>query len=118
MKEIKLLIATLLKLSINEVKGFPELHTKMKEQDKLMNDIQELAKKEKTLLGRVIKFPRADSYAIYIITKINKKTVGLAWVDYCDGWKIDGAVTALYDIDLAIETIKGEDKLLQLFGKK
>ena len=118
MKEIKLLIAALLKLSMNEVKGFPELHAKMKEQDKLMDDIRELAKKEKTLLGRVIKFPRADSYAIYIITKINKKTVGLTWVDYCDSWKINGAVTALYDIDMATTTIRGEDKLLQLFGKK
>jgi hypothetical protein len=118
MKELKLLIAELLKLSMNEAKGFPELHTKMKEQDKLMNDIRELAKKEKTLIGRIVKFPRADSYAIYIITKINKKTVGLTWVDYCDGWKIDGAVTALYDIDIASKKVKGEDMLLELFSGK
>ena len=88
MKEIKDKIQELLILSNTpiELKGFDALSKKMKEQDDLMNEISELSKKNKTLIGRTISFPVADGGAIYIITKINKKTVKLTWIDYCDGY--------------------------------
>jgi hypothetical protein len=31
----------------------------------------------------------ADSYALYLITKINKTTVQLTWLDWCDAWQDD-----------------------------
>jgi hypothetical protein len=38
-------------------------------------------------VGRVVKFGVSDGYARYIITKINKKTVKLEWLDYADRYR-------------------------------
>jgi hypothetical protein len=31
----------------------------------------------------------ADSYALYLVTKVNARTVQLTWLKYCDAWVDD-----------------------------
>lgn len=62
---------------------------KMNKQDDLMEELETLARAQKTLLGRTQRFPMADSYALYLITKVNKKTVELTWLNWCDAWVDD-----------------------------
>jgi len=89
----------------------------MKRQEQLQEEIDELAKELDTLMGRQIKFPRADSYAYYIITKVNKKTVEITWVSYCDAWQDSRAgYQSLLDIDYARQQVRGQDALEKLFG--
>lgn len=86
--------------------------------DALMDDMKQQARKEKTLLGRMIKFPCADGYAMYVITKVNKATVKIVWVDYSDGYVDDRCgYGAMLDIAYAKSKIKGEDVLEKLFKK-
>ncbi len=69
---------------------FSELfNKKMKEQERLIAELIPLCRAQKTLLGRTVRFPHADSYALYLVTKVNKKTVFLTWLDYCDAWVDD-----------------------------
>ncbi len=115
MEEIRKKIQELLTLSKEETKGWDGLKAKMKSQDDLMNELKTLAKANKTLLGRIIRFPYADSHAVYVITKVNKKTVRIDWVDYCDGWQDDRCgVAANLDIRFATQRIHGADGLEQL----
>lgn len=91
----------------------------MKRQEQLHDEIDKLAKANNTILGRQIKFPMADSYAYYIITKINKCTVEITWVRYCDAWQDQRAhYCANLDIDYAKKEIKSQDALAKLFGAK
>ncbi len=91
----------------------------MKRQEALQGEIDELAKAHNTILGRQIKFPMADSYAYYIITKVNKKTVEITWVKYCDAWQDSRAgYQCLLNFDYANQQVRGQDKLAELFGAK
>ena len=88
----------------------------MKRQEQLQEEIDELAKAHNTILGRQIKFPMADSYAYYVITKVNKRTVEITWVKYCDAWQDRRAgYCANLNIDYATAEIKGQDALAELF---
>jgi hypothetical protein len=58
----------------------------MKRQEKLIQELRVLACAQKTLLGHVVRFPQADSYSLYVVTKVNKATVQLTWIRYCDAW--------------------------------
>ena len=51
-----------------------------------MAEIKKLARAQNTILGRTIEFPKADGYALYIVTKVNKRTVELTWIRYSDAW--------------------------------
>jgi hypothetical protein len=87
MKRIKQLIAELLKISSVECESnFDSIHEKMDKQDEIILELNNLAKENNTIVGRVIKFQMADSYAIHLITKVTTKTATLEWIDYCDGW--------------------------------
>lgn len=91
----------------------------MKRQEALQEEIDELAKELNTIMGRQIKFPHADSYAYYVITKVNKKTVEITWVKYCDAWQDSRAgYCANLDIDYATKEVKGQDALAEMFGAK
>jgi transcription elongation factor Elf1 len=84
---------------------------KLKKQESLIAELIVLARKEKTLLGRVIKFPRGDGYALYLITSVGKKTVQLKWLDYCDQWVDDRCGYACrLDINYAQSQINFNDK--------
>jgi hypothetical protein len=38
-------------------------------------------------VGKLFRIPRGDGYAWYVVTKVNKKTVVIAWRGYCmDRW--------------------------------
>ena len=91
----------------------------MKRQEELQEELDELAKANDTILGRQIKFPMADSYAYYIITKVNKKTVEITWVKYCDAWQDKRAgYCANLGIDYATAEVKGQDRLAELFSAR
>jgi len=52
-------------------------------------DQAEQAKKEKTLIGRYIQEPMGDGYAVYVIYKVNKKSVRIRVVKGIgDDWVI------------------------------
>jgi len=93
MEEIKKKIQELLDVSNTEPKEgkdyWDKLEAKMKHQDVLIAELLVLARANKTLLGRTHRFGMADSYALYLITKVNAKTVQLTWLDYCDAWVDD-----------------------------
>lgn len=61
----------------------------MKRQKALIAEIEQISRANNTLLGRTVKFPKADSYALYVVTKVNKATVELSWIRFCDAWQDD-----------------------------
>lgn len=91
----------------------------MKRQNELMDELEVLAKAEKTLIGRTIQFPMADSYALYLITGCSAKTVQLKWLKWCDAWVDDRCGYACrLDRKYAEKTVYGRDRLNELFSKK
>lgn len=119
MTEINEKIQELLLVSKLPIKGWSGLEKKMKQQDKLMDELKELARTNSTPLGRIIKFQMADSYAYYIISHLAKQKVVVNWIDYCDGWIDDrlGKVGTL-DYSYVQNEIKREDYLDDLFIKQ
>jgi len=122
MKAIQNKIKELLEVSAVETdytNGFDGLGEKMKKQELLMNELEELAKAENTLLGRTIKFPHADSHALYLITKVNTRTVQLDWVNWCDAWVDDRCgYRCTIDLKYATNDVKGQDAMAELFGRR
>lgn len=98
-------------------RGWDGIKAKSDAQNKLMDELRQLAKTNNTLLGRIIKFPYADGYAMYVVTKVNKKTVRIDWIDYMDGW-VDQRCgeQAMLDMDYAKQVIEGEDALRKIFA--
>lgn len=58
----------------------------MNRQKALIAEIKELARTQNTIFGRTVEIPIADSYALYLVTKIKKTTVQLSWIRYGDAW--------------------------------
>ena len=91
---------------------------KMASQETIMDELKVLAKANNTILGRTIQFPMADSYALYLITKVNKKSVVLSWVEYCDAWQDDRlGDKGTIDYQYAFDKVKGVDRMAELFSK-
>jgi len=90
---------------------------KMASQETIMDELKVLAKANNTILGRTIQFPMADSYALYLITKVNKKSVVLSWVEYCDAWQDDRlGDKGTIDYQYAFDKVKGVDRMAELFS--
>ena len=91
----------------------------IKDMEAKVDELKALAKANRTLLGRVIYIPHADGSAMYVVTKINTKTVRLEWCNWIDGWQDDvleaGASVA---IAWAKQKIDGRDRLDELFSQK
>ena len=87
MKAIQLKIQELITLSRKPASGWDELEAKIKAQDALIEELKLMARTHKTFIGRTLKFPMADSYALYVITAMLKTKVHVQWLDYCDGWQ-------------------------------
>ncbi len=88
----------------------------MKTQERLMDELKVMAKSRCTLLGRTMQFPMADSYALYVVTKVNKTTVQLTWLKWCDAWQDDRiGYRGSLPVDYASKHIYGRDKLDALF---
>lgn len=62
---------------------------KMKKQDKLLSELTALCREHNTMYGRPFYIPKADGKAVYLVEKINKKTVRLLWVGVGDAWVDD-----------------------------
>ena len=122
MEEIKAKIKQLLLLSKTEPSRegefFDNLKAKMQQQEKMWDELKVLAKANNTILGRIIKFQHADSYAFYIVTKVNRKAVRLDWIDYCDGW-VDSrcGIACFMDIEYVREEIRRRDALDEMFSE-
>ena len=84
MKEIQDKIKELIALNAdNDYEKFDERFNK---QEKLFKELKSLAKKNKTLLGRILRFGVADGDAAYVITRVNKNSVSTQFIDYVDGY--------------------------------
>ena len=90
---------------------------RQKRQETLIDELRELAKENNTLLGRQVKFPHADSYAVYVVTRVYKNQVQVTWVDWCDGWVDDRlGYQGNLPIDYVQQIVTGEDKMRVLFS--
>jgi hypothetical protein len=113
METIKTKIKQLLLLSNTEVDN---LMVKMRQQEKMWNELSQLARNNNTLLGRIVKFQYADSHAYYIITKVNKRNVVITWLDYCDRWVDDRCGKNAYlSLEYAAELIRREDSTCKVY---
>jgi hypothetical protein len=122
MKEIKAKIAELLIVSIAPTYdrwNFKEIREKMKRQNQIIDELKVLAKAEKTLVGRIVQFPVADSYAMYVVTGVNPRTARLQWIDYCDGW-MDNRCGKESNVDLKFVTeyVNHQDSVEEFFARK
>lgn len=79
----------------------------------------EEAKKAGTLVGRYIKEPYADGYAVYVITKVLKNSVkAVAQTDLGDGWVIPyWGVNATIGRKYVENSIKQREKRYEIFSK-
>lgn len=122
MEQINLKIQELLDVSKEDLIGDKDFITKfdakMKRQKELMDKLETLAKANKTILGRTLRFPCADSYALYLITSVNKTQVQLKWLNWCDAWVDDRCGYACrMSRSYAEQQIRGRDALDEMFSK-
>lgn len=87
-------------------------------QERLIDELSVLAQKNCTVLGREIKFQMADSYAIYVVTKVGEKHCEVTWVRWCDAWQDDrlgsqGVLETAY----VMQKVRQEDALKKLFSQ-
>lgn len=66
--------------------------------------------------GRLLRFPAADSYAVYQITGVRPLT--LSHVDYMDGWTISAAHLRGITLAEVKEELRREDALAAFFARK
>lgn len=92
---------------------------RMNKQEALMQECIALARAKGTLFGRIIRIPHADSNAVYVVTKLNKRTVQLTWIKFCDEW-VDSRVgyQGSYPLDLAQKSANFEDYWQKLADEK
>lgn len=93
----------------------------MKRQETLMDEMKSLAQELDTLMGRIVKFQMADSYALYVVTKVIREAnvVQVTWVKWCDGWQDDRlGYEGILEYQYVKKRIDGEDHLDKLFAQK
>ena len=87
-------------------------------QNKLMDELKVLARANKTIVGRTIRFPMADSYALYVVTKVSKTTATLTWVRFCDAWQDDRiGYENTIKLDYVTKKINADDSMEEYFNK-
>ena len=112
MKKMNDKIKELLMISELTADTMEESVIKTNRLSEIMNELKTLAKKERTLIGRILKFPCQDFYAMYVILTVNRSTVGIRWIDYADGLQDDRCgVSSTVDLAFAQEQIQWEDDL-------
>jgi len=121
METIRLKIEELLQVSKEDLIGDKDFgkkfDAKMKRQNELMDELETLAKENKTILGRTLRFPMADSYALYLITSVGKTQVQLKWLNYCDAWVDDRCGYACrMSVKQATEFVGRYDALCKIFS--
>ena len=120
--DLYLKVQELLKISAPDLIGdkdfLQKFDAKYKRQNDLIAELIPMARQHKTLLGRTVRFPMADSYALYLVTKVNPKTVELTWLNWCDAW-VDDRLGYKGSIDKAyVQRQKDFDDLWSDEGEK
>lgn len=120
--DLYLKVQELLKISAPDLIGdkdfLQKFDAKYKRQNDLIAELIPIARQHKTLLGRTVRFPMADSYALYLVTKVNPKTVELTWLNWCDAW-VDDRLGYKGSIDKAyVQRQKDFDDLWSDEGEK
>jgi len=92
MKNILATIEQLKKISAEEIcwSQYEKATARFEKQNDLMEKLDKLARKNKTLLGRQLRYQVADGRAIYVIDKVTATSVHVFWLDYGDQWSIRG----------------------------
>lgn len=93
-----------------------EVSAEYKRREVMMDELEAFAKQHNCLIGRIIEFPRGDGQALYVIYRINKKTVKVRLIPWIDGWYDDrlGADGTL-ELAFAKQKIEGKDYISTLF---
>lgn len=87
--------------------------------EKQLDELDEKARKAGSLVGRVIRHPYADSYAVYQIVKENKSTVR---VRVCHGLGDDWTLPAwgresTINKQTALQFVQAADRFAAVFGR-
>jgi hypothetical protein len=96
-----------------------QLQEKMKRQNQIIDELKALAKVDKTYVGRIVQFPVADSYALYVVTDVKSKIAEIHWIDYCDGWIDDRCgKECTIDLKFVIDYVNHQDSVEDFFAKR
>jgi hypothetical protein len=67
------------------------------------------------LIGEIIRFPRADGYAQYMVW--STKPLKLIWIELGDAWDIDKVTERGLRLSDVREMVERDRKLAELFGR-
>ena len=67
-------------------------------------------------VGALLRFPRGDGYALYLVTK--EKPLTLQWVEFGDNWSIDHATIRGLRLADVTRMVDGERRMRELFRRK
>jgi hypothetical protein len=95
-----------------------EFDVRWKKQRDLMEELEKHAYDAKSMTGRLLYFPMADSHAVYLVTKVNKTTCRVQWLDVGDGWE-DARLGESGSLPLSFvhDEICRKDQMRKLFSK-
>lgn len=90
-----------------------------KRQRDLIDELEKYAYEARSMTGRMVYFPMADSHAVYMVVKVNKTTCRLQWLDVGDGWE-DARLgkSGSLPLDFVHSEICWRDNLNKAFSKK
>jgi len=95
-----------------------EQDKKYERQTQLLEELEKHAFEAKSMTGRTVRFQMADSYAVYLVTRVNKTTCQLQCIYIGDEWEDDrlGAKGSL-PIAYVHDDICRRDSMNALFSK-
>ena len=72
------------------------------------------------MVGRYVQIPRGDGHALYMITKVLKRTCHLDWVyGVGDDWSVpEWGAGATVDKNFVETNVRIRDDMAELFGRK
>jgi hypothetical protein len=96
-----------------------EFDKRWKRQTELIEELEKHAFVAKSMTGRTVRFQMADSYAVYLVTRVNKTTCRLQWLDVGDGWE-DARLGEQGSLPIAFvhEEICRHDRMREIFSNK
>ena len=118
MKELLQMNDQTIDYSNKSVDGWKAFDKKYQRQNELMDELEKHAYDARSLTGRILRFQMADSYAIYLVVKVNKTTCRVQWIDWCDGWVDDRlGESGSLPLDYVHDQICWKDNLNKAFSK-
>ncbi len=67
------------------------------------------------LIGEIIRFPRADGYARYLVWNVSP--LQLIWLELGDAWQVEGALIRGLNLQDVIQKVEGERAFARMFEK-